>query len=86
MEKKKKRKRKFFKKTLKPLNIKVTGAEIVNRYDGKISSSKIRKKIMQGKVLEVKKSLNRFLVSERKSFARQESWKKKLVTELPTLN
>ena len=35
---------KFFKKTLKPLNIKVTGAEIVNRYDGKISSSKIRKK------------------------------------------
>ena len=50
----------FLKKTLKPLNIKVTGAEIVNRYDGKISSSKIRKKIMQGKVLEVKKSLNRF--------------------------
>ena len=60
LEKKRKGNVNFLKKTLKPLNIKVTGAEIVNRYDGKISSSKIRKKIMQGKVLEVKKSLNRF--------------------------
>ncbi len=51
---------KMLKNILEPLSIKVTGAEIINQFDGKISSSRIRKKILHGKVLEIKKSLNRF--------------------------
>ena len=63
---------KMLKKILEPFSIKVTGAEIINQFDGKISSSRIRKKISNGKVLEIKKSLNRFWsINEKVSQGRQ---------------